>query len=175
MTEKLKGLIAGGEGLTAEFKKCEGSLTSSVFETVSSFSNRYGGYLILGVDDDGEVVGVNRNAAPSIMKNFVNVLNNPQQFAPTLFVSLEQAEIDGKLILWAHIPFASQIVMYAGKIFDRAEDGDLDVTRNSDVVAQLHMRKTAAYSERELFPYAGEKDLELERLMPKVRRLAQSR
>jgi ATP-dependent DNA helicase RecG len=175
MTEKLRELIAGGEGPSVEFKRCENALTNDVFETVSSFSNRYGGYLMLGVSDGGEIVGVSRKTALGIKKNFANTLNNPQRFAPTLFITLEEAEIDGKLVLWTHIPFASQVVMFAGKIYDRAEDGDIDVTRNSDTVAHIHARKTAEYSERAMFPYATEKNLELDRLMPKVRRLAQSR
>lgn len=38
-----------GEGYTLEYKESVNSLSDSVFETVSSFSNRYGGYILLGV------------------------------------------------------------------------------------------------------------------------------
>ncbi len=170
----LKRLISSGEGLTVEFKRCTNELANTVFETVSSFSNRYGGYLFLGVEDDSTVIGVNPKAAAGIKKNFVNTLNNPQRFSPTQFLTLEEAEIDGKLVLWAYIPMSSQIVMFAGKIYDRNEDGDMDITRNSDLVAQIHSRKAHVFSERKIFPYATKRDLELERLMPKVRRLAQN-
>jgi len=57
--DKLKQLIRDGEGLTVEFKRCENELANSVYETVSSFSNRYGGYILLGVEDNGEISGVN--------------------------------------------------------------------------------------------------------------------
>jgi ATP-dependent DNA helicase RecG len=63
-------------------------------------------------------------------------------------------------------------VMFSGKIYDRAEDGDLDITRNSVMVAHIHQRKVADYSERKIFPYAKESDFEFTRLMPFVRRLA---
>lgn len=172
--DNLKKIISDGEGLTVEFKRCVNELTNTVFETVSSFSNRYGGYLFLGVEDDGTVIGVNRKAAAGIKKNFANTLNNPQRFSPTQFLILEEAEIDGELILWAYIPTSSQIVMFAGKIYDRNEDGDMDISRNSDFVAQIHSRKSHEFSERKIFPYATESDLELERLMPKVRRLVQN-
>ncbi|GHV47197.1 ATP-dependent DNA helicase RecG [Synergistales bacterium] len=172
MLEKLRQLISDGEGLTVEFKRCTDKLTNTVFETVSSFSNRYGGYMLLGVEDDGEVTGVNANAVVGIKKNFANTLNNPERFAPTLFIELEEAEIDGKIVLWCHITPDSQVVMFGGKIYDRAADGDMDITRNSAMVTQIHQRKTAEFSERTLFPYATEKDLELERLMPRVRILA---
>jgi len=173
--DKLRQLIHDGEGLTVEFKRCENELANSVYETVSSFSNRYGGYILLGVEDDGEVKGVNPSSVSKMKKDFANSLNNPQRFAPTLFLALEEAEIDGKTILWCFVPPNSQVVMFGGKIYDRGEDGDMDITRNSEMVSQIHRRKSADYSEREIFPYAKDKDFDFARLMPKVRRLVASR
>lgn len=46
--EKLEELLLAGEGFTIEYKECVNGLNNSVFETVCSFSNRYGGYLLLG-------------------------------------------------------------------------------------------------------------------------------
>ena len=172
MLTKLRQLVRDGEGLTVEFKRCTNELSNSVFETVSAFSNRYGGYLLLGVEDDGTISGVNPKSVRGIKRNFTNTLNNTQRFAPTLFLALEEAEIDGEIILWCYVPINSQIVMFGGKIFDRAEDGDMDITRNSNMVAHIHQRKVADYSERKIFPYAKESDFEFKRLMPLVRRLA---
>lgn len=83
MTEdKIRKLLKEGEGFTVEYKECANALNDSVFETVASFSNRYGGYILLGVKEvggKGSVVGVNRKAVDSIKKNFINVLNNPNK------------------------------------------------------------------------------------------------
>jgi len=54
--EHLHKLLREGEGFTTEFKECIYALNNSVFETVCSFSNRYGGHLLLGVRDDGEAL-----------------------------------------------------------------------------------------------------------------------
>ena len=175
MQTKLNQLIKDGEGLTVEFKKCENELTNTVYETISAFSNRYGGYILLGVDDKGNVKGVNPNTISKIKKDFISLLNNPMRFAPTLFISLEEEQISGKTILWCYVPPNSQVVMFGGKIFDRAEDGDMDITRNSEMVAQLHRRKAADYFERKIFPYSKEADFDFKRLIPKVRRLAINR
>jgi ATP-dependent DNA helicase RecG len=172
MINKLKQLIHDGEGLTIEFKRCENELSSNIYETVSAFSNRYGGYILLGVEDNGEVSGVNPNAVTKIKKDFANSLNNPQRFAPTLFLVLEEAEIDDRTILWCYVPPDSQVVMFGSKIYDRSEDGDIDITRNSMMVTQIHQRKMASYSERKIFPFAKESDFEFGRLLPLVRRLA---
>jgi ATP-dependent DNA helicase RecG len=168
-------LLAEGERLTVEFKECTNELSNSVFETGCSFSNRYGRHMLLGVENNGEVIGVNPKAATQLKKNFANTLNNPQRFSPTQFHALGEAEIDGKLILWVYVPISSGLVMFADKIYDRTEDGDINITRNSELVAQIHARKSREFSERKVFPYATKSDLELCRLMPKVRRLAQNR
>jgi ATP-dependent DNA helicase RecG len=173
--QNLKRKIAEGEGLTVEFKRCERGLGNSVFETLAAFSNRYGGVIFLGVNDDGTIRGVPQKSIPDLKKNFVTTLNNPDRFSPTLFLTLEEAEIEGKTILWVYVPVSSQLVLFGGKIYDRAEDGDLDITRNSEMVAQIHSRKSHQFSEREIFPYAKAKELELKRLMPLVRRLVQNR
>jgi ATP-dependent DNA helicase RecG len=86
----IKSLLSQGESLTVEFKECKTGLGNSVFETVCSFSNRYGGYIFLGVDDKGAVQGVEHKAVPAIKKNFVNMLNNPQKMSPVLFLNLEE-------------------------------------------------------------------------------------
>lgn len=81
--KKLEELLNEGEGYTIEFKKSVDSLSSSVFETVSSFSNRYGGYILLGIREVrrgnkkvGEVIGVNPEKVAEIKQNFINLLNN---------------------------------------------------------------------------------------------------
>ncbi|MDR2296021.1 MAG: putative DNA binding domain-containing protein, partial [Clostridiales Family XIII bacterium] len=175
MNTKLLRLIRDGEGLTVEFKRCADKIPNTVYETVCSFSNRYGGYILLGVGDDGRVGGVAPKAVGQIKKDFANSLNNPQRFAPTLFIALEEAEIDGKVVLWCYVPPDSQVVMLGGRIFDRNADGDIDITRNTSAVAQIYQRKNAEYTERKIFPYAKESDFAFDRLMPLVRRLAGNR
>jgi len=56
--EELKKLLLQGEGITIEFKACKNKISSSVYETVCAFANRYGGHIILGADDGGNILGV---------------------------------------------------------------------------------------------------------------------
>ncbi|MDR1687987.1 MAG: putative DNA binding domain-containing protein [Clostridiales bacterium] len=169
---QIRKLLVGGEGLTVEFKECVNELSNTVFETVCSFSNRYGGHLLLGVRDDGEVIGVNPKAIQQMKRNFVNMLNNPQKTSPSLFFTLEEAEYERKHLLHAYIPVSSQIQSCSGKIYDRGEDGDFDITNSTDLVAQLAVRKSGQFTEREVFPYAREEHLLLDKLMPMVRNMA---
>jgi ATP-dependent DNA helicase RecG len=150
--EQLKKLLSQGEGWDIEFKECANTLSNSVFETVCSFSNRYGGHLLLGVSDDGKVMGVNRNVAKGICNNFINLLNNPQKISPSLYLKLEEVEIDGKLVLYVYVPVSSQVELCSGKIYDRSGDADIDVTKSTDLAASLYARKSSLFRNAKFFP-----------------------
>ncbi|MDR1953338.1 MAG: putative DNA binding domain-containing protein [Clostridiales Family XIII bacterium] len=169
--EQIRQLLSEGEGLTIEYKECINELSNSVFETVSSFSNRYGGHLILGADDEGVVLGVNPKAAPSMKKNFINMLSNPQKISPTLLLDLEDVELDGKLLLYVYIPASSQVELCSNKIYDRVGDADIDITKSTDLAADLYGRKSAAYTEREIFPYVTENEMRLD-LVERAQRMS---
>lgn len=170
-TDRIKQLLAEGEGLTIEYKECVNALSNSVWETVCSFSNRYGGHLVLGAQDDGTPIGVNPNAAQQIKKNFVTTLNNPTKTSPSLFLNFNEIILDGMLLLHVYIPVSSQIQSCSGRIYDRNVDGDFDITNSADLVAQLALRKSTAYTEREIFPYVTEHELRLD-LVEKARKMA---
>ena len=80
----MDNLLKDGEGFTIEYKKSQGKLSADVFETVSSFSNRYGGHILLGVAEEnyngrkvGQVIGVDKDCIYDIKRDFINILNNP--------------------------------------------------------------------------------------------------
>ena len=90
----MKELLSKDEKITVEYKNCQYGIQEDVYETVCSFSNRYGGYIIMGVEDDGTPIGINRNMSKDMRKNFVNQLNNPDRMSPTLYLSIEEFEYE---------------------------------------------------------------------------------
>lgn len=72
----MKELLSKDEKITVEYKNCQYGIQEDVYETVCSFSNRYGGYIIMGVEDDGTPIGINPNMVKDMKKNFVNQLNS---------------------------------------------------------------------------------------------------
>jgi ATP-dependent DNA helicase RecG len=173
--ERIQQILNEGEGLTTEFKRCADKLPKSTYETVGSFANRYGGYILLGVSDDGEVLGVNPNAVASVKKDFSDTINNSNKTTPALFLSFEETEIDGKTILYVYVPRSSQIQMISGRIYDRKEDGDYDITGSTELIAQMSIRKSDQFTERKVFPKANESHLKLAELMPIIRQRAINR
>lgn len=172
--EKVEYLLANHEKITVEFKQSKSAIPENVYETVASFSNRYGGYIFFGVDDDGNPCGMNRNAVPHMKKNFVNQLNNPNKMSPTLYLSLEEFEIDGELVLACFIPCSSTVVKCNGRIYDRNEDGDFDITDSPIQVENMYARKIGTFNEHKIFPYVEDSDLNLD-LLPLVRQLIENK
>jgi len=174
MIDKLESIINSGEGISVEFKKCKTDLPKSVFETICSFLNRCGGNIFLGVGDDRTITGIEPSEIQKIKNNLVTALNNPQKIAPTVYLSINQVVIDDKTILHIYVPESSQVHNTNGKIYDRNEDGDFDVTGNTDAVAQMYIRKQREYTENTVFPYATADDLKTD-LIERVRKMAVNR
>lgn len=149
---RVEALIAMGEGIDREFKTCRTSLSRSVYQTVCAFLNRQGGHLFLGVRDDGTVRGVSSDSIANIRNSFVTTINNPQKIAPPTYLSLNETVIDGRIVLWTYVPESSQVHRCNGRIYDRNEDGDLDVTDHTSHVARLYRRKDTTYSENRVCP-----------------------
>lgn len=65
---EVMALITGGEGAAVEFKsilpESGSNLREGVCRTVAAFANGEGGHVLLGVDDDGQVIGLGEIDAP---------------------------------------------------------------------------------------------------------------
>ena len=173
-TELMLQLLSKDEKITIEYKECQNGIYDDVYETVCSFSNRYGGYIIMGVKDGGIPIGIKRDMIKDMKKNFVNQLNNPDRMSPTLYLSIEEFEYDGMMLLWVYVPPTSTVEKCANRIYDRNEDGDMDITDSPIQLQNMYNRKSNTYVEHKIFPYVSLDDLRLD-LMNKVRNLVKSR
>ena len=72
--EKLHSIIDHGENIHTEFKRCGNGIEKDVYETVCAFANRFGGDILCGVLDSGEIRGLPKKAVPSLIKNMVQSL-----------------------------------------------------------------------------------------------------
>ena len=97
--QELETHIRAGEDISTEFKLCGNHPERDFFETVCSFANRQGGNVFLGVEDDGTVVGVPRDATLDIKRNVAKVLNNPQTFHPAPLVEMEDVDYDDRVVI----------------------------------------------------------------------------
>lgn len=169
MDAKLESYVRAGEGMNLEFKRCGGKVERDVYETICSFANRQGGSILLGVLDDGTVSGVSPKAVASIERNIVNVANDPSMFNVAPALEFERLEGDGgKTVIRVWVPMGPALYSFKGTIYDRAADVDVKVKTEAQHAATI-IRKQSFYTEKTVYPWVTEADLDLE-LLSDVRR-----
>lgn len=170
--EKFASMLLIGETSTVEFKRGGNEVEHDVFESICSFSNRFGGDVFLGVLNDGTVEGVMSENVTSMMKNIVNVVNNPNVFKPSPYIEVDSFEWEGKAVIQIHVPVSGDVHSYRGDVYDRMGEVDVKI-RATAQIADLYMRKKGIYTEREVFPRLTLDDFRLD-LLPMVRQEAQN-
>lgn len=95
---ELREIIAGGESSTVEFKRKFTSAEKFAKEIIA-FANTAGGYLIIGVDDNGSIVGVESE------KEQVELVGIAQHsITPHLDIDVEIVEIEFRDVVVLHVP-----------------------------------------------------------------------
>ena len=157
--QELLKLISNGESVTVEFKKSRTEVTKDVYETVCAFSNRNGGHIFLGINDDGEILGIEEDKVDKIKKEFVTSINNGNKMYPPLYLTPMEYESKGRHILYIRVPVSQDVSRCNGRIFDRNHDSDIDITHHSDEVYRLYARKSGSYYVNKVFPAFDISDL----------------
>jgi ATP-dependent DNA helicase RecG len=170
-SEKVEELLRQGEGINIEFKTAQFELNKDTFDSICAFPNRMGGHLLLGVNNEGKVEGVIETCVQDMVNNLINSANNPGKLSPTFYLSPHVLNYEGKKIVYLYIPESLHVHSTNGKIFDRNNDGDFDITQNPARVANLYQRKQPGHSEDRVFPYFELADCDAS-LFHRVRELA---
>ncbi len=145
LPQELIQLIHGGECVTVEFKKSSTEVTKDVYETVCAFSNRDGGHIFLGVKDNGDILGVEKDRVDKVKKEFVTSVNNENKMFPPLYLTPIEYEFDGRIVLYIRVPISQEVCRCNGRIYDRNHDSDIDITHHSDEVYRLYAKKSGSY------------------------------
>ena len=153
--EEIKEVIRNGEKINVEFKASRNALTKDVFDTVCSFNNRNGGHIFLGVNDNKEIIGVNKDKIDQIIKEFTTSINNPQKIYPPIYLIPIPIEIDNKIILYIRVPEGNQVCRHNSRIWDRSYEGDINITNNSELVYKMYARKQGTYFVNKVYPNLG--------------------
>ena len=168
--QKLRSILRLGENIAVEFKRCGNGIENDVYETVCSFLNRFGGDIFLGVLDDGTVNGVPENAVKDMTKNFVKMISNPEMLSPTVYLSPEILEYEGKMIIHVHVPVSAEVHTCKKYVYDRVDDADVKITATA-AIAAMYIRKQNIFTEKRVYPYVAMEDLRLD-LLPRIRQMA---
>ncbi|MGB3152865.1 MAG: RNA-binding domain-containing protein [Maribacter sp.] len=171
LIERLKHIIAKGEGIRTEFKESRSNLPGNLFESICAMLNRDGGDIVLGVDDKGVVTGVDKMKVEKLKSNLVSLSNNPNKLDPPFILFPQEYEIGDETVVHIQVPASSQMHKSAGHIYDRSSDGDFKVGE-PQLIADIYNRKRNHYSEGTIYPFVRLSDFNPE-LFTRARNLIQ--
>ncbi len=145
-----------------EFKHYKDKLDPDIFETVCSFSNTYGGFIVIGVTNkDHNIVGVQEKDIKPFKDNFSSCCANTEQFSIKMIYQLTELVIDkNTVLLYTYIEPSDSVCKYKSRIYIRANDGDFDITDSDDLVKQLYTRKNSINNEDEIYRFVTLDDLD---------------
>jgi len=156
---ELHRILKQGEGLRIEFKESQNGVPDTLFDTVSSFLNREGGIIILGVDDQGSVLGLNSQNLMQLKQNIVTALNNPEVINPPFPLAVNEVTYGKNTLLYMRIPVSSFVHKHNNKIYDRENDSDFRITDEARI-AEMYARKRNVFTENQIFPNLQVEDLD---------------
>ena len=173
--EELKKLISTGEKIDVEFKRSRNDITKDVYDSVCSFNNRNGGHIFLGISDNKEILGVEPEAIDKMLKDFTTAINNSNKVYPPLYVTPEVYELEpGIKVIYIRVPEGGQVRRHNGVIWDRTYEGDIDITKNEELVYKMYARKQGSYYVNKVYPGLGIEFLNTD-LIKRVRKMATGR
>ena len=139
--EQFKRLSQAGESAVIEYKTCTERISSSLYETVCSFLNHSGGQILVGVKDNGEIVGVSPDKAEALKTNIITTIKNQNLFLPCPYFTPQSMEVNGKTVILLDIPCGEYVYRYNGRYWDRNGDADIDITDHPELLLSLFERK----------------------------------
>ena len=137
--KRVKQLLKQGEGIRLEYKESYSKLPKSLFESICAMLNRDGGDILLGANDNGDIVGVDETKLETITTDLVNLSNNPEKLDPPFILFPQVYQIDNKTVVHIQIPCSSQLHKSANVVFDRSNDGDFKVNE-PHLIAEISLK-----------------------------------
>jgi len=90
-----------GEDSTIEFKR-QLPRRDSLADEIAAFANARGGVILIGVDDNGEIVGLGQRNLDQTEKTVVEVCRD--SIEPQVSIFTEKLQFDGKVLLKVEVP-----------------------------------------------------------------------
>ncbi len=126
---EIKSIIAIGEGYNSEFKISVPSKVKDLVEEICAFANASGGVLIIGVNDNGDVQGVDiDNTKRSVIQNGIS------NISPTIECEMGNVNIEGKNVFYIKVVSGnSKPYTLSGSIFVRFGPNTQKLTNSEEI------------------------------------------
>ncbi len=165
--QKLKELISKGESTTLEFKR-KATTPEKFAKEISALANTKGGWLLVGVDDDGTIVGVHSEKAE------ISVIETSCEFFidPPVAFEIEVIQVKRREVVAVYIPESAEKPHHI-EVFDSKNNKTLKRSYirigEKSVIASREMYRLMTYraSNAPLTLSIGDKERRLFRFLEK--------
>ena len=125
----IKALVASGEGYNVDFKLRVPAKVRELSQEVCAFANSEGGYVLIGVDDSGRIVGTEiDNPKRSAIQDTI------RDISPTLKVDIYQVDVDGKIVWVLDVPSGKdRPYVLSGSIYVRESANSQKLTTAEEI------------------------------------------
>lgn len=158
----IEKVLTDGESVVAEFKE---KFDRETIETVSAFSNTIGGVILIGVNDKGEIKGV--NVGRDTIKDWANQIS--QATEPTVIPEVETEELNEKIVVLIRVrEFPLKPVATKGRCLRRV--GNSNRQMSPQEIAQMHLASMGTSLDAFPATNATIADIDVERVSKYIRK-----
>ncbi|MDR3366938.1 MAG: putative DNA binding domain-containing protein, partial [Prevotellaceae bacterium] len=131
-SETIKSIIASGEGYNVEFKT---SFNQDVITSLNAFASSDGGVVVIGVDDEGQTIGVTLNSES--VASWINEVKTKTE--PAIIPDAYEFTIDGKTIVALSIQeFPVKPVAVKGRYYKRVKNSNHQLGLNE--ISKMYLK-----------------------------------
>lgn len=158
----IEKLCQVGEGKTLEYKRNTDSL-ESILKSVIAFANTVGGIILIGVEDDGTIIGVNNPG--KIQEQIANSIAN--RVKPQLLPDISVATIDDKSVLIVQIEHVSNPHYLSDKGIEKSvyvRIGNSNHLASHETIEELKRSGNYESFDKQPCDHVKESDLDMDRI-----------
>lgn len=147
-----------GEDATIEFKR-EMPRRSSLADEIAAFANAKGGVILIGVDDDSEIIGLDRTELNETEKAVVEICQD--SIEPMVLIYTEKVRIDDKNLLIIEVQRSLFVHKTANGYFTR--QGSTKREMSPDQLARLFQTRSQTRTisfDEQFVPYTNQETLD---------------
>lgn len=138
---RIEQLIKSGESETVEFKQ---GFSREAIETAAAFANTKGGIILIGVKDNGQIVGI--TIGKETLIDWRNQIS--QSTEPSIYPEIDEIEIRSKTIVRIIIKeYPLKPISVRGRCFRRVQNSNYQMTPSEITETHLQSTGNSYYSE----------------------------
>ena len=133
-----------------EFKSARGGIPAELWSSYSAFANTMGGIILLGVEDDGSISGV--NDPRKVIDSLFVAQNNPQKCSAALCDNrhIQSITVAGKKVVAMYVPKAEPgvrpIYLRGNEANSYIRRGSADVRCKQEDITRMHRNRVVVES-----------------------------